>query len=186
MSGCNLELFELNECEFLANGNVCANEAISIHEGPAPDFFMPCEGAAYIYSKDDAANSQGGSFNWTCCVGTSCKTVPRQPVYNLTEAAAEDPVPSHGPNTTPTLSNTPAVSTPPSSYGSTTAPDAGTTPATSLTAGSDASVSAPAASSDSPAPFNSNTTPEATNDTTQSPGHDTTSTPGYCSAPMSS
>ncbi|KAL9080678.1 MAG: hypothetical protein Q9159_007544 [Coniocarpon cinnabarinum] len=65
-SGCNLELFELGECEDL-HGKTCVNPAVGIDVGPMPNFFAPCEGAAYTYPKDDCANVQASGTYYDCC-----------------------------------------------------------------------------------------------------------------------
>ena len=80
VTGCNIDLFkESNTCESQVDGPVCLNPAVSLPNGPPPDFFAPCAGAAYTYPSDDLANAYNKTSNSiSCCIGTSCDAPLRQ------------------------------------------------------------------------------------------------------------
>jgi hypothetical protein len=79
VSGCNIDLFKQSTCENQVDGPVCLNPAVSLPNGPPPDFFAPCAGAAYTYPSDDLANAYNKTSNSiSCCIGTSCDAPPRQ------------------------------------------------------------------------------------------------------------
>jgi len=55
---------------------------LGVADGPADDFFLPCQGAAYTFPNDNVANdgdTRGADV--TCCIGTEamgCKAPGRQ------------------------------------------------------------------------------------------------------------
>ncbi|MCJ1242440.1 hypothetical protein MMC14_010448 [Varicellaria rhodocarpa] len=82
-SGCNIELFQQPgiKCEDQVDGPICINpiRAQNLSDGPAPEFFAACAGAAYTYPNDNDANvSNLGSNLISCCIGTSCEAPSRQ------------------------------------------------------------------------------------------------------------
>lgn len=78
IAGCNIELFDQGTCPNpVENGAACDNNAGD--DGPAEEFFKPCEGAAYTFPHDDVAtwgSIQGKEIS--CCIGHSCPAPYRQ------------------------------------------------------------------------------------------------------------
>ncbi|KUL85351.1 hypothetical protein ZTR_07004 [Talaromyces verruculosus] len=82
ITGCNKNLFKLNTCPNNDGENACVNPLRSDLSATAPtNFFAPCEGAAYTFPNDSAANSFGTcqTGTYTCCVGAACAANPNQP-----------------------------------------------------------------------------------------------------------
>jgi hypothetical protein len=87
VTGCNIELFDLAQCEDQVDGPVCLNAARFTPDGPPLQFFAPCVGAAYTFPNDNGANvSNLGSNMISCCIGTSCEAPPRQLPNNMTNS----------------------------------------------------------------------------------------------------
>lgn len=63
--------------------NACVNPLRNdLTATAATTFFAPCEGAAYTFPNDSAANSFGtcqDSATYVCCVGHACEANPNQP-----------------------------------------------------------------------------------------------------------
>ena len=84
VTGCNIELFKLAQCEDQVDGPICLNAARFTPDGPPLPFFAPCVGAAYTFPDDSDANvSNLGSNLISCCIGTSCEAPPRQLPNNI-------------------------------------------------------------------------------------------------------
>ena len=83
ITGCNLDLFKMETCNQTGttlDDKTCINDVSpKSADGPAPAFLAPCAGAAYTYPNDNDANMGCQSTVMTCCVGSSCAAVPRQP-----------------------------------------------------------------------------------------------------------
>ncbi|OKL57362.1 hypothetical protein UA08_07430 [Talaromyces atroroseus] len=82
VTGCNKNLFELNTCEDNDGENACVNPLRSdLSATNATTFFAPCQGAAYTFPFDSAADSTGQCQNGVikCCVGAACPANPNQP-----------------------------------------------------------------------------------------------------------
>ncbi|KAI4105227.1 MAG: hypothetical protein LQ339_003558 [Xanthoria mediterranea] len=74
VTGCNIPLFRTGRtCPQNGPGDkvICYNPKKTINGGPADPFFQPCQGAAYTYPEDHAANAYGKCDNGDiqCCVG---------------------------------------------------------------------------------------------------------------------
>lgn len=79
VTGCTVDLWNQgNTCSSpIDNGAACHNSAGD--NGPAIQFFKPCEGAAYTFPTDDGATD--GSVQgkvMSCCIGTSCPKPAKQ------------------------------------------------------------------------------------------------------------
>ncbi|KUI62551.1 hypothetical protein VP1G_09662 [Cytospora mali] len=75
VAGCNKNLFKLNTCSDNDGENACVNSLrADTSATSATTFFAPCEGAAYTFPNDNAANVWGSCQSGliTCCVGASC------------------------------------------------------------------------------------------------------------------
>ncbi|KAL8935180.1 MAG: hypothetical protein Q9216_005550 [Gyalolechia sp. 2 TL-2023] len=82
VTGCNIPLFRTGRtCKNQGPGDrvICYNPKKTVNDGPADDFFQPCQGAAYTYPNDHTANGFGkcDAGNIQCCVGVPCPS-PRQ------------------------------------------------------------------------------------------------------------
>lgn len=81
VTGCNIPLFnDGHTCSNEGPGPICYNPEQGIASGPAAPFFEPCQGAAYTYPDDNAANSYGQCSAGVidCCVGSQCPAPARQ------------------------------------------------------------------------------------------------------------
>ncbi|OJJ42225.1 hypothetical protein ASPZODRAFT_155442 [Penicilliopsis zonata CBS 506.65] len=81
LTGCNKNLYTLNTCPDPDGENACINPLrASTTATEATTFFEPCEGAAYTFPDDNAANSYGQcqSGSVTCCVGADCPASSKQ------------------------------------------------------------------------------------------------------------
>ena len=83
LTGCNIDLWKTGTCPSTeGDGTICHNPSTVSPDGPAPEFFKPCQGAAYTFANDNVANI--GNTNAkvvTCCIGTEaqgCKAPARQ------------------------------------------------------------------------------------------------------------
>lgn len=82
VTGCNIPLFRTGRvCKNQGPGDrvICYNPQKNVINGPADDFFQPCQGAAYTYPNDHTANGFGkcDAGDISCCVGVPCPS-PRQ------------------------------------------------------------------------------------------------------------
>lgn len=86
LSGCNLDLWSMGSCSGDAGTDdgqgACANPLRPDNSASltATPFFLPCQGAAFTWPRDDA-NSNAGcqSGQVTCCVGSDgCPSNPKQ------------------------------------------------------------------------------------------------------------
>ncbi|KAI4184600.1 MAG: hypothetical protein L6R41_004626 [Letrouitia leprolyta] len=82
VTGCNIPLFRTGRvCKNQGPGDrvICYNPKKTVIDGPADDFFQPCQGAAYTYPNDHTANAFGhcDAGDIFCCVGVPCPA-PRQ------------------------------------------------------------------------------------------------------------
>lgn len=114
MSGCNINLFDQEPCENLAEGHVCLNPAREFSDGPPTSFFAVCAGAAYTFPNDNVANAGSlGSNVVSCCIGTPCKAPLRQ--SSLQSQLSEPVSPSTVviSKTVSIIRSRPSVSTPP-------------------------------------------------------------------------
>ncbi|KAL8997798.1 MAG: hypothetical protein Q9188_006237 [Gyalolechia gomerana] len=76
VTGCNIPLFRTGRtCKNQGPGDrvICYNPKKTVNDGPADDFFQPCQGAAYTYPNDHTANGFGkcDAGDIQCCVGVS-------------------------------------------------------------------------------------------------------------------
>lgn len=83
VTGCNIDLFAAGTCKDVVGKNdVCLNPMQGVADGPAVDFFLPCQGAAYTFPNDNVANDgDTRGTDVTCCIGTEamgCKAPARQ------------------------------------------------------------------------------------------------------------
>lgn len=86
LSGCNLDLWSMGDCSGDAgtdNGQgACANPLRPDNSASltATSFFLPCQGAAFTWPRDDANSNEGcQSGQVTCCVGSDgCPSNPKQ------------------------------------------------------------------------------------------------------------
>lgn len=83
LSGCNIDLYTTGNCtNMVGDKEVCLNPTQDIADGPATDFFLPCQGAAYTFPNDNIANNGNTkSVDHWCCIGTEamgCKGPERQ------------------------------------------------------------------------------------------------------------
>ena len=80
VTGCNIELFNQGiQCDQPLDHEACPNSARFNDDGPAPDFFQACQGAAYTYPNDNTATDGAISGKLiSCCIGTSCPKPPQQ------------------------------------------------------------------------------------------------------------
>ncbi|KAL7628025.1 hypothetical protein AAE478_002221 [Parahypoxylon ruwenzoriense] len=79
--GCNLNLLEKCPKEYLLNQKTCMNPFRDNASLGIDKFFKDCARIAYTYPTDDLAtymNIPGCSRRITCCIGTACKSHPRQ------------------------------------------------------------------------------------------------------------
>lgn len=89
VTGCNYDLFSLGPPCLDEAGGTCYNPAVAdtgknTTLAMIPDFFKPCNGAAYCWPTDDHANvGCDGTVTINCCIGTDCPAPPRQPVKGL-------------------------------------------------------------------------------------------------------
>ncbi|KAG7006733.1 hypothetical protein G7Y79_00013g035050 [Physcia stellaris] len=93
VTGCNIPLFhDGHTCGNVDNnGPVCVNPQAGVPNGPATPFFAPCQGAAYTYPNDNAANVGNVGTLINCCIGPSCPAPARQHgKRSLLEGDAED------------------------------------------------------------------------------------------------
>jgi len=114
VSGCNINLFDQESCENLAEGHVCLNPARFLADGPPTSFFAVCAGAAYTFPNDNVANVGSlGSNVVSCCIGTPCKAPLRQ--SSLQSQLSEPVSPSTVviSKTVSIIRSRPSVSTPP-------------------------------------------------------------------------
>ncbi|KAL8724210.1 MAG: hypothetical protein Q9166_008076 [cf. Caloplaca sp. 2 TL-2023] len=80
-TGCNIPLFRTGRtCPRQGPGDrvICYNPKKTVNGGPADPFFQPCQGSAYTYPDDHAANAFGKCDNGDiqCCVGVSGLPAP--------------------------------------------------------------------------------------------------------------
>ena len=78
ITGCNIDLWSLSPCpNSVGDQGVCLNPMQGVANGPATDWFKPCQGAAYTFPNDNIANNGNtGSPNIVCCVGSSEQGCP--------------------------------------------------------------------------------------------------------------
>lgn len=89
VAGCKKNLFNAKKAREVQNApNAVVNPLrADMSATSAKPFFAPCEGAAYTFPNDHAANSFGACQSGliSCCVGTACQASALQ---------AESPMPS--------------------------------------------------------------------------------------------
>lgn len=79
IAGCNKDLFnvtkEARDVQNAPNSAAANPLRADMAATSARPFFAPCEGAAYTFPNDHAANSFGACQSGliSCCVGTACK-----------------------------------------------------------------------------------------------------------------
>lgn len=76
VAGCKKDLFGVTAREVQNAANAMANPLrADVSATSAKAFFAPCEGAAYTFPNDHAANSFGACQSGliSCCVGTACR-----------------------------------------------------------------------------------------------------------------
>ncbi|KAL6722168.1 hypothetical protein ACLMJK_001275 [Lecanora helva] len=84
VSGCNLDLYAVsgNCTNMLGQRDVCLNPMQDVPDGPATNWFLPCQGAAYTFPNDNIANNgDTGDEKIHCCIGTKdmgCEAPERQ------------------------------------------------------------------------------------------------------------
>ncbi|KUI70396.1 hypothetical protein VM1G_06422 [Cytospora mali] len=86
LSGCNLDLWKMGSCSGSSGTDdgqgACANPLRPDNSASltATSFFLPCQGAAFTWPRDDANSNEGcQSGQVTCCVGTDgCPSNPKQ------------------------------------------------------------------------------------------------------------
>ncbi|CAJ2513635.1 Uu.00g017540.m01.CDS01 [Anthostomella pinea] len=123
VTGCNIDMFALNTCQDVDDGGACINTARSDSYAKVdpPDFFVPCEHAAYTWPSDDAATTNGGDTcnnGITCCIGTSCAPNPAQD-QNSSSSAVSGGASSYS-SSSSTYSYEPSATNPAAAYTPTT------------------------------------------------------------------
>jgi hypothetical protein len=84
VTGCNIELFKLAQCEDQVDGLICLNAVRFTLDRPLLPFFAPCISAAYTFPDDSDVNiSNLGSNLISCCISISCEAPPRQLPNNI-------------------------------------------------------------------------------------------------------
>ncbi|MCJ1460614.1 hypothetical protein MMC28_010996 [Mycoblastus sanguinarius] len=74
--GCNIDLWTVsgNCSEMIGDQDVCLNPMQTVADGPATEWFLPCQGAAYTFPNDNVANNGNtGSPDVSCCIGTQAQ-----------------------------------------------------------------------------------------------------------------
>lgn len=82
VAGCNKNLFNVTARAFQNAANAAVNPLrADMSATSAKPFFAPCEGAAYTFPNDHAANSFGACQSGliSCCVGTACPASDAEP-----------------------------------------------------------------------------------------------------------
>ena len=73
VTGCNINLWDVSGPCYNPVGSdaVCLNPMQGVPDGPADPWFLPCQGAAYTFPNDNAANDGNtGTSYVSCCIGT--------------------------------------------------------------------------------------------------------------------
>lgn len=81
VTGCNQDLWALNNCPNKESGNVCSNKVRSSDAKQAAPFFQPCQGAAITYPTDggNAFDVCRAPNQVTCCIGGPGNPCPQNP-----------------------------------------------------------------------------------------------------------